>query len=247
MKKKAKVYKQKTAQMNMSVREGIVDYSSSTKTPMLNYTSVEINNFRCIKNLCIEELGRVNVIAGINNVGKTTLLESLFLQIGNTNPSLALLIDSFRGLNILQEISGSRWRTLFWQFQETNPIKIISRNSKGSHRSLTITLIPTSTTTLETIKTKGEVELVESLGKDLVFAYKEGTKKPVEVVGTPIVIKKGDIVQVQLNIQPSPPPLSFPGIFISSRHQGNIREDTQRFSDLRVNGQDEPILLALKS
>jgi|LQYC01.1.fsa_nt_gi Predicted ATPases len=246
MKKKAKAFKQKTAQMKMSVREGVVDYSSPTKTPMLNYTSVEINNFRCIKNLRIEELGRVNVIAGINNVGKTSFLESLFLHMGSTNPSLALMIDQFRGLAVLGEVAGPLWRTLFWQFQDMAPIRILSKNSQGLQRSLTLTLRPASTTTLETIKTKGEVELVESLGKDLVFTYKEGNKKPVEVVGTPIVIRKGNIVQIQLKMQPPPPPPPFSGIFISSAHQGGIEENIQRFSDQRKKLHDKFILDALK-
>ncbi len=246
MKKKAKVYKQKTARMNRSVREEAVDYSSPTKTPTLNYTSLEINNFRCIKNLRIEELGRVNVITGINNVGKTSLLESLFLHMGSTNPSLALMIDQLRGLAIVGGMAGSLWKTLFWQFQDMAPIRIVSKNSQGLQRSLTLTLRPASTTTLETIKTKEEVELHGRLGKDLVFAYKEGNKRPVEVVGTPIVTKKGEFVQVQLNIQPSLPPPPFPGMFISSRHQGDIGENTQRFSDLRVARRDEPILRALK-
>jgi len=40
-------------------------------------TSFEIKNFRTFSHLRIERLGRVNLIAGKNNVGKTTLLEAL--------------------------------------------------------------------------------------------------------------------------------------------------------------------------
>lgn len=39
--------------------------------------SFEISNFRTFKHLHIERLGRVNLIVGKNNVGKTTLLEAL--------------------------------------------------------------------------------------------------------------------------------------------------------------------------
>ncbi len=42
-------------------------------------TSFEIKNFRTFKHLRIERLGRVNLILGDNNVGKTTLLEALRL------------------------------------------------------------------------------------------------------------------------------------------------------------------------
>lgn len=41
--------------------------------------SLEINNFRGFRHLQIERLGRVNLIVGKNNVGKTSLLEALQL------------------------------------------------------------------------------------------------------------------------------------------------------------------------
>ncbi|MFH0813745.1 MAG: AAA family ATPase [Pseudomonadota bacterium] len=245
MKKKTKAFKQKTAQTNKSVQEEAVAYSYPAKKSMLNYASLEINNFRCLQNLHIEQLGRVNLITGINNVGKTSLLEGLFLHMGSMNPALALLIDSFRGLEILNEMAGSRWRTLFWQFKYTAPIRIVSRNSKGSQRSLTITLKPSSSTIFEGKIARGETEL-ESLGQDIVLTYKDDNKKPAQVVGTPMIIKKEDIVRLQLKMEPLPPPPPFPGMFISSRHQGGIEEGIQRFSDLRKKRQDEFILGALK-
>ncbi len=39
--------------------------------------SFEIKNYRLFKHLTIEKLGRVNLITGKNNVGKTALLEAL--------------------------------------------------------------------------------------------------------------------------------------------------------------------------
>ena len=40
------------------------------------YTSFETKNFRVFEDLTINELGRVNLIAGMNNIGKTALLRS---------------------------------------------------------------------------------------------------------------------------------------------------------------------------
>ena len=37
--------------------------------------SLEIHNFRAFRDLKIEHLGRVNLLIGKNNVGKTSLLE----------------------------------------------------------------------------------------------------------------------------------------------------------------------------
>ena len=41
--------------------------------------SLEIRNFRCFRYLRIERLSRVNLIVGENNIGKTSLLEALWL------------------------------------------------------------------------------------------------------------------------------------------------------------------------
>ena len=41
--------------------------------------SLEINNFRAFRHLLIERLGRVNLIVGKNNIGKSCLLEALRL------------------------------------------------------------------------------------------------------------------------------------------------------------------------
>ena len=42
------------------------------------YKSFRVKNFRCFKDLQINDLGRVNLIAGKNNTGKTALLEAMY-------------------------------------------------------------------------------------------------------------------------------------------------------------------------
>jgi hypothetical protein len=49
--------------------------------------SFRIQNFRCFADLTIGPLGRVNLITGKNNAGKTALLEALFLYSGKTGES----------------------------------------------------------------------------------------------------------------------------------------------------------------
>ena len=44
------------------------------------YKSFRVKNFRCFKDLQINDLGRVNLIAGKNNTGKTALLEAMYLH-----------------------------------------------------------------------------------------------------------------------------------------------------------------------
>ena len=43
------------------------------------YQKFTADNYRCFKSLVVDPLERFNLIAGENNVGKTSLLEALFI------------------------------------------------------------------------------------------------------------------------------------------------------------------------
>ena len=49
--------------------------------------SLEIRNFRGFQHLTIERLGRVNLIVGKNNIGKSNLLEALQLYASRASTS----------------------------------------------------------------------------------------------------------------------------------------------------------------
>ena len=48
---------------------------------MLN--SLKIRNYRNLRHLTIEKLGRVNLLVGKNNTGKTSVLEAVYLWVNN--------------------------------------------------------------------------------------------------------------------------------------------------------------------
>lgn len=84
--------------------------------------SIHIKNFRLFRDLKIEPLNRVNLIAGENNSGKTALLEGIYLLFGNTN-------DFFRlpsGLRSDQAPDNFEnfWKWLFHQKRLEYPIEI---------------------------------------------------------------------------------------------------------------------------
>ena len=55
---------------------------------MLN--SIQIRNYRILSELDVDGLSRINLIAGRNNSGKTSLLEAIFLlSSGAGNPQFA--------------------------------------------------------------------------------------------------------------------------------------------------------------
>lgn len=69
----------------------------------LKLESLRIQNFRTFKDLTIDRLGRINLIVGKNNVGKTSLLEGINLYVrGGTGSSLEDIVDE-RQLDALDE------------------------------------------------------------------------------------------------------------------------------------------------
>ena len=85
---------------------------------------IKINNFRSINKADIEGFRRVNLLFGKNNCGKSTLLESIFLLTGQSNPTIPVVINFVRGYNKTDE------KDLFLNFHNLNindPIIISSK------------------------------------------------------------------------------------------------------------------------
>ncbi len=66
---------------------------------MDGFKNIEIKNFRGIDHLKIDDFSRVNVFLGQNSSGKSTVLESLMLLMGMSNPDLPQMINFLRSRN----------------------------------------------------------------------------------------------------------------------------------------------------
>jgi len=71
---------------------------------MLN--SLNIRNYRSLKELKINSLGKVNLITGKNNTGKSTILEAIALYAGKGDLSIIYQFLSERGENFKQSDSN---------------------------------------------------------------------------------------------------------------------------------------------
>lgn len=56
----------------------------------LMYSSFRVKNFRGFRDLKLNDIGRINLFAGKNNAGKTSLLEAMHIHSGNRNPNTLL-------------------------------------------------------------------------------------------------------------------------------------------------------------
>ena len=91
-------------------------------------SQLRIGNFRLFEDLQIDELERINLFGGLNNVGKTSLLEAVFLLSGGGNPHLAFRLNAFRGLDLAQGsadvVAATHWKTLFANLETRAPIEV---------------------------------------------------------------------------------------------------------------------------
>ena len=101
----------------------------------LMYHSFSIKNFRCFDDLTLEGLGRINLIGGRNNIGKTALLEALWAHSGPTEPARVLPLAAGRGL----VDPDNAIKNLFFGFDSSAVIELCARGDWGAApRQLTI-------------------------------------------------------------------------------------------------------------
>ena len=98
-------------------------------------TSLTVTNFRNLKSVRLERLGRITLIAGKNGAGKTALLEALWLLSGPDLPELSVRVNAFRGLPLLGP--DTVFHDIFHNSDTQNPIRI---NASGDWGNLPRTL-----------------------------------------------------------------------------------------------------------
>ena len=86
------------------------------------YKSFRVKNFRCFKDLQINDLGRVNLIAGKNNTGKTALMEALFLQTKPIKSGVLASIQDWRDIKFPDEYLESYLKLFCHRYDAVQPI-----------------------------------------------------------------------------------------------------------------------------
>ena len=97
------------------------------------FERMAIKNFRVFRDLNVEKLGSINLFTGQNNVGKTTLLEAMFLLSGAGDPRLVISSNVLRSSadgNGVQP-AAPYWKELFANLDISKAITLAA-----THRSL---------------------------------------------------------------------------------------------------------------
>ena len=103
---------------------------------------LKIENFRCFKSFELNQLGRVNLLVGKNNSGKTSILEAIqLLHSGNNIDALKRIMHHRDNLllkkDIEKEESNFDWDLIFYQYQKSEENYI---NIKGNNKSENINI-----------------------------------------------------------------------------------------------------------
>ena len=104
------------------------------------YKSFTITGFRGFKELQLSDLKRVNLFAGKNNVGKTSLLEAIFLNSGCHNAELPFKINAMRGLGAYVLEPKAIWGWHFYESDMASQVRLVGTDKSDRTQTLTIRL-----------------------------------------------------------------------------------------------------------
>ena len=104
------------------------------------YRSFRVKNFRCFKDLQINDLGRVNLIAGKNNTGKTALMEAMFLLTHPLTPQTLFQLQGARGFPDSEGDRRDSWKQIFYGLNSSTVVVIEGCDTtfEGKRRNLSI-------------------------------------------------------------------------------------------------------------
>ena len=210
------------------------------------FERVRIRNFRLFKEFEIADLSRVNLIAGLNNSGKTSLLEALFLLSGAGNPHMAINCNIMRGIELgtgVPPITATRptvndigWKEFFYGLDMNGCIRIEVDHARMGTLALEITSERQHTAEIP-FDRRGGVSAASIPGElALKFRYASAGE---ESEGTMRTREEG----MELSRPESEVP--FPATLLSSRI-GSTLEDAVRLADLRKRKRGELLLQALR-
>ena len=211
-------------------------------------TSFQIRNYKCFRDVSIEDPGKINVLVGDNSSGKTALLEALFMPGGD--PQLMFRNDALRSIQY-QVIARSRaeyetlWAGFFHNFSQEQPIIISLKGTPPNQRELKI------------LATRVESKAITIIPKHQGEPFStSGQESPQAIV--PLTFQttddKGRVYRIQplarpdgtISIEGEAPPTAAIS-FNPANNAGNSASLAQGFSTLSIRNQDRLLVETIRS
>ena len=203
--------------------------------------SLRVKNYRVFKDLKIDGLHRINLIAGKNNSGKTSLLEAMFLLSGGGNPQVVMNTNVIRGSvpasGVTPQSVETVWKHLFHDLDMTQCIQIEGHHTSLGQMRLSIE-VDRSEATYAPLDTTGGASVTDIPDRhSLTFEY---VRSDNHVSRSSIRLAPGG-----LDMQRSNSDVPFNARIILSR-SGNGSEDATLLGRLRVQKRGDAVLRALQ-
>ncbi|NEQ36442.1 MAG: AAA family ATPase [Okeania sp. SIO3I5] len=211
------------------------------------FKSLTIKNFRCFEEITIDNIDRVNLIGGINNVGKTTLLEAIYLLNSLNSLEIPFRLNSNRGA-----IQGETFDVeeicewLFHQKKVHKAIEIKNIDKNGEGRELKLTLDKASRPRLFPLSPKANSRKTI---KDLKLELKKSGQKLLELTAFLNIDKQEEVnIEFQQHEKQEIQTIELfpPSAFLSSRLRVSLTDDAEIFSKFEAKNQQDEILEILK-
>ena len=201
---------------------------------------LQIRNFRGFNALEIDQLSGINLIAGKNNSGKTSLLEAIFLLAGGGNAKMAINTNVIRGIepnSDSDQVGDPFWKQFFFNLDIKRPIEIEGEHTSHGQLVLEITSEqqPTTEIPLDRADEISATNLFDE--RSLIFHY----------TGPSGALVKSHIRMKGEGLEGSQPTIDIPfsAAIVLSRTR-NTYEDATRLGQLRRQKQGDLFLKALQ-
>jgi len=193
---------------------------------------VLIRNFKCFKSLTVPELGRITLISGRNNVGKTALLEALYLFLDQRNPGMTIQQYGRRGIKQVTLTTEAIWRPIFRNYAMDAEILIsltINDNNEQIKLRFNQEFVPLTPTTVQTEERQIPTdEELTTLAVDVEYSGKSGEKIILHHFLDPNNNNRPTVVS-----KTKPSKISLPSAsFLASKKHVQTNETAEQFSKL---------------
>ena len=199
---------------------------------------LQIRNFRGFNALKIDPLSGINLIAGKNNSGKTSLLEALFLLSSAGNAQIAVNTNVIRGIEPGTPLKDPFWKQLFYNLDMGRHIEIKGYYKSRGELALKITSERQPTTEIPLERTDGISATNLFDERSLIFQYTDSVNKKIK---SHIRIK-----EQELEVNQPATNILLPAAILLSRTR-HPHEDAMRLGQLRRQKQGDLLLKALQT